>query len=201
MIHRHPLHVLPTPETAESRRHRISDLHQQRAHGRCGGWDVSGDPSGVLNAANGLQHGDRPDGTRGDLLRSVADKPNVGRRIQPSDNVVHSAYTSTVANCCSPNCGPGKTCATDNDCSSRFCRNSVCVPAKPTSKHRLVPSRLGPPPLSFIWTDGDGEATAVFMAATSTGAPAPVDGPPISRTRRSRQARADELDLSPRRTR
>ena len=92
------------------------------------------------------------------------------------DNVVHSAYTLNVANCCSPNCGPGKTCATDNDCSSRFCRNSVCVPAKPTKQASISPLQAWPPPLSLIWTDGDGEATAVFMAATSTGAPAPVDG-------------------------
>ena len=48
-------------------------------------------------------------------------------------------------------------------------------PAKPTVQASISPLQAWPAPLSLIWTDGDGEATAVFMAATSTGAPAPVD--------------------------
>ncbi len=75
------------------------------------------------------------------------------------DNVVHSAYTLNVADCCSPSCR--STCA--------------CI-AKPTKQASISPLQAWPAPLSLIWTSGDGDATAVFMAATSTGAPAPVDG-------------------------
>ena len=54
----------------------------------------------------------------------------------------------------------------------------LCLPAKPTTQASIVNIDNGgaPPALSVEWQNGGGEATAVFMAATSTGAPAPVDG-------------------------
>jgi len=79
----------------------------------------------------------------------------------PNDNVVHSAYTLNVLDCCSPSCR--STC--------------TCIPPKPTvqASINLLHGFGSPPTISLGWTNGNGEATAVFMAATSTGVPAPVD--------------------------
>jgi hypothetical protein len=54
----------------------------------------------------------------------------------------------------------------------------LCLAAKPTTQASIINVDNGgaPPALSVEWQNGGGEATAVFMAATSTGAPAPVDG-------------------------
>lgn len=85
-----------------------------------------------------------------------------GIEFNQGDNVVHSAYTLDVEDCCSPSCR--STC--------------VCIPAKPTVQASIsyLYGYDSPPTITLGWKNGDGEATAVFMAATSTGAPAPVDG-------------------------
>ena len=85
-----------------------------------------------------------------------------GIEFNQGDNVVHSAYTLNVEDCCSPSCR--STC--------------VCIPAKPTVQASIsyLYGNGSPPTITLGWRNGDGEATAVFMAATSTGAPASVDG-------------------------
>jgi hypothetical protein len=49
-------------------------------------------------------------------------------------------------------------------------------PAKPTVQASIGYLAGSTSQINLGWTNGDGEATAVFMAATSTGTPAPVDG-------------------------
>ena len=78
---------------------------------------------------------------------------------------------------CAPNCSLGMACGVNNDCSLKSCSNGVCTwPPPPTVQASINLILDKGSAITLSWQNGNGEATAVFMAVRPTGYPAPVDG-------------------------